>query len=160
MNRYKYLYLVWLIPASFLFLMLHQTYVYYGIIDTYKNGTSYTAEVVDFNIKQVAAQTHGYIEFRFETTGGQEVQKKLSLPVEIAGSLQGSRVVPIRYQQNAFQEIVIMQTFDVQKKLVLTNIAMATVGFLLTLFLAIWTHRYVQRKLKKGDEQLIFERID
>ncbi|HEX6982394.1 MAG TPA: DUF3592 domain-containing protein [Balneolaceae bacterium] len=160
MNRYKFLYLVWLIPASFLFLILHQAAVYYSAVDTYKNGTSYTAEVIDFEIKQVAAQTHGYIVFRFETHSGEEIQQKLSLPIEMAGRLQGSRIVPVRYMPDAFQEIIIMQTYDVQKDLVLTNIAMASVGFLATLFLAIWTSRYANRKRRKGDKKVVIERVD
>lgn len=160
MNSYKYLYLVWLIPATFIFLCLHQTMVWYGIVDTYENGNSYTAEVTDFEFKQIAAQTNGYIELRFEDQQGREIQKKLSLPVEMAGQLQQIRVVPIRYQADAFQEIVLMPTFDTQKGLVLTNIAMATVALLITIIIAVVVHRYVNKKLQHGTEQLEIERID
>lgn len=160
MNRYKYLYLVWLIPASFLFLILHQASVYYGIADTYKNGTSYTAEVVDFEIKQIAAQTNGFIVLRFDTRTSEKVQRKLSLPVEMAGELQGTRIIPVRYQADAFQEIVIMQTFKIQKGLVLTNIAMAFVGLVFTIFIAIFAHRFANKKLRAGHEEMHFERLD
>ncbi|HET6528863.1 MAG TPA: DUF3592 domain-containing protein [Balneolaceae bacterium] len=160
MNSYKYLHLVWLIPASFLFLILHQTAVYYGTIDTYENGTSYTAEVTDFEIKRIATQTNGHVVFRFETHDGEEIQQKLSLPVEMAEKIYSSRIVPVRYQPGAFQEIIIMQTYELQKDLVLTNIAIASVGFLITLFLAIWTSRYANRKLRRGDEKMVIERVE
>ena len=159
MNRYKYLYLIWLLPAAFLFLSLHQSAVYYGIIDTYENGTSYTAEVVDFELKQIAAQTNGYIVLRFDSEG-QKVQKKLSLPIEMAGQLQRIRVVPIRYQAGNFQEIVLMPTYNTQKNLVWTNIAMAGLALLITIIIAVAVHRFTTNKLRTGPEEIEFERID
>lgn len=160
MNRYKFLYCIWLLPAAFLFLCIHQAAVYYGITDTYKNGTSYTAEVVDFELKQIAAQTNGYIILRFENKEGTTIQQKLSLPVEMAGQLQEIRVIPIRYQPGAFQEIVLMPAYDTQKSLVWTNIAMAAVALLITLVIAYFTHRFASRKLHEGDQKLEIERID
>lgn len=159
-NPYKFLYLVWLIPAAFLFLCLHQAVVWYGIHDTYKNGTSYTAEVVDFDIKQIAAQTNGYIILRFEQQNGSEIQQKLSLPVEMAGELQQIRVVPIRYQPGAIQEIVLMPAYDTQKSLVWSNLAMAAVALLSTIILAIFAHRFAGEKLRNGTQKLEIERID
>ncbi|SMO56672.1 hypothetical protein [Fodinibius sediminis] len=160
MKSYKFLYLIWLIPATFLFLCIHQAMVWYGIIETYENGESYTAEVVEFEFKQIAAQTNGYIVLRFETSRGDNIQKKLSLPVEMAGQLQQIRVVPVRYQPGAFQEIVLMPTYGTQKGLVLTNLAMAVVALLMTLILAVVVHRYAHKKLRSGTEELEIERID
>ncbi|MCW9708904.1 hypothetical protein [Fodinibius salsisoli] len=159
-NPYKYLYFVWLIPAAFLFLCLHQTVVWYGIHDTYENGTSYTAEVVDFDIKQIAAQTNGYIILRFVDSNEQEIQRKLSLPVEMAGELRQIRVIPIRYQPGTMQEIVLMPAYSTQKNLVWSNLAMAVVALLCTLIIAIFTHRLANRKLESGNEKLEIERID
>lgn len=159
MNRYKYLYLVWLLPTAFLFLSLHQTSVYYGVIDTYENGTSYTAEVVDFELKRIAAQTNGYIVLRFDKEGN-KIQEKLSLPVEMAGQLQRIRVVPIRYQPGNFQEIVLMPTYKTQKNLVWTNLAMAALALLITIIIATAVHRFTTNKLRKGPENVEFERID
>lgn len=160
MNSHKYLYLVWLIPATFAFLCLHQTMVWYGIIDTYENGSSYTAEVVDYELKQIAAQTNGFIVLRFEDQQGRKIRKKLSLPVEMAGQLQQIRVVPIRYQPDTFQEIVIMPTYGTQKGLVLTNLAMALVALFITVIIAVIAHRHANKKLRDGTEQLEIERID
>lgn len=160
MNRYKFLYLFWLLPASFVFLVVHQAYVYNGVIDTYENGTSYTAEVVEFELKQIAAQTNGYIIIRFETPDGQEIKRNLSLPVEMAGELQKIKVIPIRYQPDAFQEVVLMPAYETQKNLVWTNIAMASVGLLITLFIAIAAHRFTRKKLKEEKEEYVIQRVD
>jgi hypothetical protein len=160
MNRYKFLYLFWLLPAAFVFLIIHQAYVYNGIIDTYENGTSYTAEVVEFELKQIAAQTNGYIIIWFETRDGQEIEKTLSLPVEMAGELQEIKVIPIRYQPGGFQEIVLMPAYETQKSLVWTNIAMASVGLVITLFIAIAAHRFTRKKLNEEKEEFVNERVD
>lgn len=160
MNRYKFLYLFWLVPAAFLFLIIHQGTVYRGLTDTYSNGSSYTAEVVEFELKQIAAQTNGYIVLTFETQNGEEIRRKLSLPVEMAGGLQGIRVVPIRFQPGAFQEIVLMPTYETQKNLVWSNILMAFVAFLITFFIALVAHRFARKKMTEKDEQIVIERID
>lgn len=160
MERYKYIYLTWLLPAFFAGLVLHQTMVYYSIIETYKNGSSYTAEILDFEFKQIAAQTNGYIVLKFTTKEGKEVEKQLSLPIEMAGELQQSRILPVRYQPDAFQEIVIMPTYKIQRGLTWTNIGMASVGLLITLFIAIISHRYAN-KLRSGDNrEVVIERVD
>ncbi len=160
MNRYKFLYLFWLLPAAFVFLISHQGAVYLSLTNTYENGSSYTAEVVEFELKQIAAQTNGYVVLRFETKEGTEVNRKLSLPVEMAGGLQGIRVVPIRYQPDAFQEIVLMPTYDTHKNLVWTNMLMGGVALLITLFIALATHRFVRKKINEKEEQIVIERVD
>lgn len=161
MNNYKFLYLFWLLPLSFLFLIIQQASVYYGITDTYENGTSYTAEVVEFEFKQIAAQTNGYVILRFETKEGREIQRQLSLPVEMAGELQGIRVIPIRYQPGGWQEIVLMPTIETQKSLVWSNALMAFAAFVITFFIGLTAHRYANKKLdEESDEKLVIERID
>jgi len=160
MKRYKLLYLFWLIPAAFLFLSVHQGAVYMGITDTYENGTSYTAEVVEFELKQIASQTNGYIILEFETKLGDSINRKLSLPVEMAGELQKIRVVPIRYQPDTFQEIVLMPSYETQKSLVWTNLLMALVALLITFFVALAAHRFARKKITEGDETIVIERID
>ncbi|WP_138430428.1 hypothetical protein [Fodinibius saliphilus] len=160
MKNYKFLYLFWLLPLSFLFLIGQQGLVYYGIDDTFENGTSYTAEVVDFDLKQIAAQTNGYIILRFETKTGEEIERKLSLPIEMAGELQQIRVVPIRYNPGGWQEILLLPTIETQKNLVWTNALMAFVALLITLAIAITAHRFANKKLSEEQEELVFERID
>lgn len=160
MSKYHLIYLTWLIPGFLLFLMVHQILVYGGIINTYENGSSYTAEVLEFEVKQIAAQTNGYIVLTFTTDRGNKITQKLSLPIEMAGKLQELQIIPIRYQQDAFQNIVLIPAYDTQKGLVLTNIAMAGLGLLITLFVAWAAHRYARRKLSEGEQEFIIERVD
>lgn len=159
MNRYKFLYLFWLLPLVFTGLTAHQAAVYYGVIDTYENGNSYSAEVVDYELKQIAAQTNGYVILKFDTDT-ETIERKLSLPVEMAGELQQLSVIPIRYQPGNFQEIVMLPTFDIQKGLALTNVGMAFIALIITLFIAVTAHRHASKKLRDGDEQVVYERID
>lgn len=160
MDSYKFLYLFWLLPLYIGGLFFQQATVYYGITDTYENGKSYTAEVVDFEFKQIAAQTNGFIVVRFETDRGNEIERKLSLPVEMAGKLQETRIIPVRYQQGSTQEIVLVPSYNIQKGLVLTNMGMSFIGFLITFFIALYAHRYAGRKSREGTTEYIIERID
>lgn len=160
MNRYKFLYLFWLMPLAFLFLIVQQGTVYYGINNTFEDGTSYTAEVVEFDLKQIAAQTNGYIVLRFKTKDGTEIQRKLSLPVEMAGALQEIRVVPIRYNPGGWQEIVFLPTIETQKNLAWTNGLMAFVAFLITMGIAWAAHRFANKKLSEQEEEFVIERVD
>lgn len=159
MNPYKFLYLIWLLPGYLLFLSAHQALVFYSVVNTYDTGASYVAEVVDYDLKQIAAQTNGYVVLRFETDKEQH-QQKLSLPVEMAGAIGKSEVIPIRYKKDAFVNIVMIPTYSTQKGLALTNMAMATVGLFITIFIAFLVHRYTNKKLTKADEQYVIERVD
>lgn len=159
MNPYKFLYLIWLLPGYLLFLSVHQALVFYSVVNTYDTGESYVAEVVDYDLKQIAAQTNGYVVLRFETDQ-ESYQQKLSLPVEMAGAIGKSEVIPIRYKKDAFVNIVMMPTYSTQKSLALTNLAMAAVGLLITLFIAFLVHRYTNKKVTGGDEQFVIQRLD
>jgi len=162
MNRYKFIYLTWLLPAAFLALGLHQTMVYYSIQNTYKNGTSYTAELTDFEFKRIAAQTSSSIAIRFKDKNDSMIKKQMSIPVEMAGDIQKIRVVPIRYEPDNFEEVVLLPAYKTQKSLVWTNMAMAGLALIIGLGIAISAHRYAHRKLKSDPEEdeLEFERID
>lgn len=159
MTKYKYIYLIWLLPAYLLFLTVHQVSVYYGIADTYENGNSYTAEVIEFDIKQIASQTNGFVVLRFETRSGESVQQKLSLPVELAGMISELSQIPIRYQEGAFEDIVMMPTYRQHRSMTLSNAVMAFLGLLMALGVAWVSHRYAGRKLAGEEETLVIERV-
>jgi hypothetical protein len=134
--------------------------VFYSVVNTYDNGDSYIAEVVDFDLKQIAAQTNGYVVLEFETKTGKSHRQKLSLPVEMAGAVSQSQAIPVRFKKDAFVNIVMIPTYGTQKGLALTNLAMAAVGLFIALFIAYLVNRYVHKKLTEGDEQLVIERVD
>ncbi|MGM0588372.1 MAG: hypothetical protein ACQETE_08165 [Bacteroidota bacterium] len=162
MNSYKLIYLIWLLPLYLLGLTAHQSAVYFGLESTYTHGDSYTATVSDFDIKQIAAQTNGYVVLKFTTQDGATIERKLSLPVQLASQIMEIQVIPIRYQKDSFQEIVMMPTYETHREMVLMNIGVMLLSLLITLGIAIMAHRYAHQKLKQGDhpQELQFERVD
>lgn len=160
MNNYRLLYLYWLVPAYLLFLVVQQGMVYRSAIDTYENGETYLAEVTDFDIKQIAAQSNGYIDIRFEVEG-EVKERRLSLSIQMAQELMESSTIPIRYQEGAFQEIVLYPTFRIQKSTSLFNMSVAFIGFVVTVIFGFLVNRYIRRKvLDKNDEKFEIEMVD
>lgn len=160
MNKYYLIFLIWLLPAYFLFQSGYQVYTYFGIISTYNNGTSYVANVTDFDVKQIAAQTNGYVVLRFNTSEGETIEQQLSLPVQFAQVIMDSEVIPIRYQEDSAQNIVMMPIYNLQKKVIRVNVAVTAMGLIATLILSFFASRYAIRKIKGGEEKLEIERVD
>lgn len=160
MNKYKLLYLYWLAPAYLVFLIFQQAWVHQSSIDTYENGTTYMADVTDFEIKQIAAQSNGYVRLRFEAEG-EVIERTMSLSVQMAQQLMESSSIPIRYQKGAFQEIVLYPTFDIQKSTSLYNMIIAIMGLGVLIFVGIYVNRYIRRKVEnEHDEEFQIERVD
>jgi hypothetical protein len=160
MNKYKYLYLIWLIPVYFLLQLSYQGLNYNGIQSTYENGSSYIASVVDFDVKQIAAQTNGYVVIRFTDEQGETVQKQLSLPVQFAQVIMDSELIPLRYDPSSFRPIVLIPVYELQKDVLLVNIAVSLIGLIATGILSFFVSRYANRKVRDGDEKVEYERID
>lgn len=160
MNNYRLLYFFWIAPAYLLFLVIQQGLVYQGAIDTYENGETYLAEVTDFDIKQIAAQSNGYVDIRFEAEG-ETIERKLSLSVQMAQELMESSNIPIRYQPGAFQEIVLYPTFEIQKSTSLVNMSVAFLGLIVTVISGFLVNRYIRRKIAdENDEKFEIELVD
>lgn len=160
MNKYYFIFLIWLLPAYFLFQCGYQVYTYFGIQETYDDGTSYVANVTDFDIEQIAAQTNGYVVLKFDTEDGETIEQKLSLEVQFAQVIMDSEVIPIRYKADSFKPIVVMSFFDLQKKVIRVNIAVTLIGLIATIIVSFFASRYALRKIKIGDEEMIIERLD
>lgn len=159
MKAYKFSYLIWLLPAYLLFLTLHQAFVLYSLSDTYENGTSLVAELDDSATKQIGAQTSGHVVLTFTTSAGEEVQRYLALPFSIVRETSKLAAVPIRYQQGAFIEVVLIPSYDTQMDFVWTNLGMALIGLLITLFIAFKTQRYANKKMNQEDQKFVIERV-
>ncbi|MAL17080.1 MAG: hypothetical protein CL670_06220 [Balneola sp.] len=160
MNKYRYLYFYWVVPAYLLFLVFQQGMVHKGAIDTYENGTTYLAEVTDFDVKQIAAQSNGYIDIKFEVDG-ETIERRLSLSIQMAQELMESANIPIRYQKGAMQEIVLYPTFNIQKSTSLFNMSVAFIGLVVTVISGFFVNRYVRRKVANADdEKFEIERVD
>lgn len=160
MNKYKYLYLIWLIPVYFLLQLSYQGLNYNGIQSTYENGNSHIASVVDFDVKQIAAQTNGYVVIRFTDEQGETVQRQLSLPVQFAQVIMDSELIPLRYDPSSFRPIVLIPVYELQKDVLLVNIAVSVIGLIATGILSFFVSRYANRKVRDGDEKIEYERID
>ncbi len=160
MNKYYFIFLIWLLPAYFIFQSGYQIYTYFGIVYTYNDGESYVANVTDFDVKQIAAQTNGYVVLQFNTSEGETIERQLSLPVQFAQIIMNSEVIPIRYKEDSAKPIVMMPVFELQKKVIRVNIAVTAIGLVATLILSFFASRYALRKIKTGDEKLEIERVD
>ncbi len=160
MNKYYFVYLIWLLPLYFLFQAFYQLATLQGVSNTYDNGSSYMAEVVDFDVKQIAAQTNGYVVLKFSTIDEEVVERKLTLPVQMAQVIMESELIPVRYLESSFNPIVMMPTYELQKKVVRVNLGVTGFGLVVTVIIALFASRYARRRIKHGDETLIFERVD
>lgn len=159
MNKYQLFYLFWLAPIYLAFLMYQQAMVYNSTIETFENGENYLADIIDFDIKQIAAQSNGYVVIRFEAEG-EVIERKLSLSVQMAKELLEVSTVPLKYDKDAFQQIVLIPTYEIQKTTAYYNVIIAAAGFLITLFVAFLFHRYANRRMKSDSAEIIVERVE
>lgn len=158
--RYRLIYIVWLLPAYLLFIMIQQGLVYQNTIKTYNEGESIAADVLDFDIKQIAAQSNGYVVIEFIDPDGQRQERKLSLSVQMAQRIIDTGVIPIRYLEGSFQEIVMIPTFQLQKETSLSNLGIATIGFLILTGVSLLATRFARKRIKYGTEEFVIERVD
>lgn len=162
MKAIYWLYLLLIIPAYLLFLTFQQYNVYQGLTQTYEAGTSYLADVEEFEIKHIASQTNGYVIVSFTPKEGEKVERKLSLPVQLAAKVMDSRIIPVRYLPQSSQPIVMVSTYESHRHIVLVNMGITFLSFLITSLLGWWLHRYIQRRAKESatNQDLIIERVD
>lgn len=160
MNKYYFIYLIWLLPAYFLLQMGYQGSAYNGIQSTFNNGDSYIASVTDFDVKQIAAQTNGYVVLKFSTDDGTTVEEQLALPVQMAQVIMDSELIPIRYQESSFNPIVMMPVYELQLSVIKVNLAVTGIGLIVTLIIALFASRFASKRIKFGEEKLEIDRID
>ncbi|MEO1023664.1 MAG: hypothetical protein AAFW89_14055 [Bacteroidota bacterium] len=160
MTKYRFLSLVWILPSYMLFLVFQQLTVHFGAQRTFNDGKSYLGEVIDFDIKQIAAQSNGYVVIRFKPDNEPEIERKLSLSIQMAQYLLDSPNVPVRYLKGAPQEIVLVPTYQIQKSTSLFNSSVAGIGLIATFLFAFFTQRFANKRLTLGEEKLVIERVD
>lgn len=158
--KYRLIYFIWVLPAYLAFLIGQQYMVYRGTIDTYKNGVSIAADVVDFDVKQIAAQSNGYIVIRFVDPKGTHHEQKLSLSIQMAQKVMENQVIPIRYQSGGFQEIVMVPTYELQKETSLANMGIAFIGFVILVIVSVFATRFANQRATSGNPGFTIERVD
>lgn len=160
MKNYYFIYLIWVLPAYFLFQAGYQTLTYIGIESTYQEGESYVAEVVEFDVKQIAAQTNGYVVLKFSTSDDKVVQEQLALSVQMAQLIMSSELIPIRYLESSFNPIVMTPVHRLQLSVIKVNLTVSLIGLIVTLILAIIASKFAGKRLREGEDKLVIERLD
>lgn len=151
-------YIYWLLPAYLLFQSVYQIQVLRGLEKTYEQGESYIADVVDFRLKNMQAQSNGIIELRFDIAGGETVQKRMTLPIQLAALTRQYGKIPVRYLADSPQPIVMIPTYTFHHNMVRINVAILLSSFLGTLVMGFFVLRW-SRKI--GTEaELKIERVD
>jgi len=160
MNKYVFIFLIWLLPIYFFAQGGYQVLTYYGITNTFNHGESYISSVTDFDVKQIAAQTNGYVVLKFTTSEGLTVEEKLALPVQFAQIIMQSELIPIRYLENSFNPIVIMPVYELQQSVIKVNISVTSIGLIATLLVSFFASKFAIRRIREGEENLEIERVD
>lgn len=160
MNKYYFIFLIWLLPAYFLVQGGYQVLTYYGIEATYVDGESYVADVLEFDVKQIAAQTNGYVIIHFATRDGETITEQLALPVQMAQVIMESEQIPIRYNADSFKPIVMLTVYELQRSIISVNMAVSLLGFLITLIVSWMASRYAKNRIQHGEQKLKIERLD
>jgi hypothetical protein len=142
------------------FITLQQLTVHIGTIQTYKEGVSIAADVTDFDIKQIAAQSNGYVVINFPLPDGTMTEKKLSLSIQMAQEIIDTQVIPIRYLADSWQPIVMIPTYELQRSTSLLNGIIAFIGFVITLTATFYAIRYARKQRSELPDQFEIERIE
>jgi hypothetical protein len=148
MNWKKLYHLIWLLPAYLLFLGIQQTMVYFGVQKTYNSGHSYVAKVDYYRINNLQAQTNGVVILSFNTKEGNQIRKKLTLPVQMAEEIQDYTNIPIRYLESSFEPMI--PTYSFQKNMTLIDIGIIIISLVITVGIAIYVERYFAKRGKEG----------
>lgn len=159
MKTIRALHLLWLLPAYFAGMVGYQLFVLQGLDQTYAKGASLLASVTDFDIKQIAAQTNGYVDLEFVPSANDTVRERLTLSVQMAAGIMEAEVVPIRYDPESFEPVVMSAAYELHRRVVITNIAMLAFGCLASIVVCFFASRYASRKADHPDETLVFETV-
>ena len=160
MSKYRFLSLFWIIPAYLAFLSFQQGMVHFGSKITFENGDRYIVEVLDMQMKQIAAQSNGFVIFKFTTPEDDVITKKMTLTIQMAQQIMKVSEIPIRYRKGGYPEIVLEPTYDIQYATSLYNMWVAIAALISTIIAALMIQRFSNAKSKTGTEVLHLERID
>ena len=154
----RLLYFFWILPLYMGFITMQQITVHLGTLQTYEQGVSIAADVTDFDIKQIAAQSNGYVVINFPLPDGTQAERKLSLSIQMAQRIIDTQVIPIRYLEDGWQPIVMIPTYELQKSTSFLNAIIALIGFIITFTAAIFATNYIRRS-KRENSDIQIERV-
>lgn len=154
----RLLYFFWILPLYMGFITMQQITVHLGTLQTYEGGVSIAADVTDFDIKQIAAQSNGYVIITFPLPDGTQTERKLSLSIQMAQRIIDTQVIPIRYLEDSWQPIVMIPTYELQKSTSFLNAIIALIGFIITITAAIFATKYIHMS-KQENTDIQIERV-
>ena len=154
----RLLYFFWILPLYMGFITMQQIAVHFGTLQTYERGVSIAADVTDFDIKQIAAQSNGYVVITFRLPDGNQTERKLSLSIQMAQRIIDTQVIPIRYLEESWQPIVMIPTYELQKSTSFLNSIIAFIGFIITVTAAIFATKYIHTS-KQENTDIQIERV-
>ena len=154
----RLLYFFWILPLYMGFITMQQIAVHFGTLQTYERGVSIAADVTDFDIKQIAAQSNGYVVITFPLPNGNQTERKLSLSIQMAQRIIDTQVIPIRYLEESWQPIVMIPTYELQKSTSFLNSIIAFIGFIITITAAIFATKYIHTS-KQENTDIQIERV-
>ena len=154
----RLLYFFWILPLYMGFITIQQITVHFGTLHTYERGVSIAADVTDFDIKQIAAQSNGYVVITFPLPDGNQTERKLSLSIQMAQKIIDTQVIPIRYLEESWQPIVMIPTYELQKSTSFLNSIIAFIGFIITITAAIFATKYIHTS-KQENTDIQIERV-
>ena len=154
----RLLYFFWILPLYMGFITMQQIAVHFGTLHTYERGVSIAADVTDFDIKQIAAQSNGYVVITFPLPDGNQTERKLSLSIQMAQRIIDTQVIPIRYLEESWQPIVMIPTYELQKSTSFLNSIIAFIGFIITITSAIFATKYIHTS-KQENTDIQIERV-
>lgn len=161
MSKYRLLAFYWLIPAYLIFLVGQQTFVYVGAKTTFEEGTQYEAEILDMEIKQIAAQSNGYVIIGFDTNSGTRIERKMTISIQMAQKIMGVAKFDISYKKGSYPEIVLHPTYELQVKTSMFNAAVAFLGLIVALIAGIYVQKFSNRKsADETADDFNIERVD
>lgn len=161
MSKYRLLSLYWLIPSFLLFLVIQQFSVYSGAKTTYESGDVYEAQIIDFDMKQIAAQSNGYVVIEFTTNSGQKIERRMTLSIQMGQQVMQSSVLALSYKKDAYPEIVLHATYALQVKTSLFNAGVAFIGLIVTLIAGVYVQKFSNRKSEnEAIDDFNIERVD
>jgi len=161
MSKYRLLTFYWLIPAYLIFLVGQQALVNIGAKTTFDEGELYEADILDMEVKQIAAQSNGYVIIAFETNSGSKIERKMTLSIQMAQKLMEIAKVQLSYRKGGYPEIVLHPTYELQVKTSFFNAAVALIGLVVTITTGVYVQRYSNRKsADETADDFNIERVD
>lgn len=136
---------LWIVPVILTGLMIHQGWVAYSVHQTWTNGFPATAEVVHYEMKAMAAQTHGVMTLRAPLPNGDSIERTLSMPAMLATQVRNAEQLDVRVRPGHSQQIVVAEIMRTQRRMAFINVIIAGLGAVLVSLAVLAWQRFLDR---------------